>query len=144
MGCCVLVVFHVQHAECYVPCCDVTCCAVLMQVATAGLLNIIGAPHLAIDSTYAATYSTSNTAELLRKNSTSTSGTNTNSLHSPGTLVLPDSKAVVQQAVQVLIAAGFAPKPINPTDYWSSGWPRLNPEPKLTDRPEEAGLQLPL
>jgi hypothetical protein len=63
---------------------------------------------------------------------------------SEGAMFLTDSPSLVQQAVDVLTAAGYPPRPVNPAEYWSSGWPRLNPEPKLTDTPEEAGLQLPL
>lgn len=107
-----------------------------MQIPTAGLLNIIGAPHLAVDSTCAATYTGASTADLMRgKPATTGPG---------GTVYLPDSPLLVRQAVEVLTAAGYPPRPINPAEYWSSGWPRLNPEPKLTDTPEEAGLQLPL
>lgn len=107
------------------------------QVPTAGLLNIIGAPHLATDSTYAATYSHTKTADLIRSQ--------VMQIAPPAsTVVMPDSEAVVQQAVDVLRAAGYPPVPIDPTDYWSSGWPRMNPEPKLTESPEDAGLQLPL
>lgn len=108
-------------------------------MATSGLLNIIGAPHLAVDSTYAATYSRTDTADLMRS-----------ALPTPlpappsSNVVMPDSEAVVQAAVDVLRAAGHPPKPIDPADYWSSGWPRLNPAPKLTESPEDAGLQLPL
>lgn len=104
---------------------------------TAGLLNIIGAPHLAVDSTYTATFSGSPSADVLRSN-TAAGATES----SP--VVMPDSVALVRQAVNILTAAGYPPAPINPADYWSSGWPRLDPEPKLTDTPETAGLQLPL
>jgi hypothetical protein len=104
------------------------------------LLNIIGVPHLAIDSTYAATYSGSSTEDLMRKALLAKPTTAVED----SSIILPDSQAVVQKAVDVLAAAGYPPRPIDPADYWSSGWPRLNPEPKLTDAPEDAGLQLPL
>lgn len=108
---------------------------------TAGLLNIIGAPHLAPDSTYSATYSPSNAAEQMRLPLLLQQPAAAAAL---GSIIMPGSQAVVQQAVDTLTAAGYPPRPIEPADYWSSGWPRLNPEPKLTDTPEDAGLQLPL
>eukprot|EP00775_Hariotina_reticulata_P013388 gene13388-13515_t len=92
-------------------------------VATAGLLNVIGAPHLAIDSTFTATYSRS---------------------RMPAPVVLPNSQAVVSAAVRRLRKQGAILSPINAASYWSSGWPRLDVQPKLTKYPEDAGLQLPL
>jgi len=50
----------------------------------------------------------------------------------------------VYRAVHQLTKQGAALPNINPAGYWSSGWPRLDMQPKLTDYPEEAGLQLPL
>lgn len=102
---------------------------------TAGLLNIVGAPQLGADSTYAATYSGSASTELMRISASKAAS---------GPVVLPDSDTVVQRAVDILTEEGYPPRPIDPADYWSSGWPRLNPEPKLTDAPDDAGLQLPL
>lgn len=122
---------HCWHAVTHV--CD------LSQVPTAGLLNIIGAPHLATDSTHTATYSSSNTAEQMRLPLLQQQPA-----AALGSIIMPGSQAVVQQAVDTLTAAGYPPRPIDPADYWSSGWPRLNPEPKLTDTSEDAGLQLPL
>lgn len=111
----------------------------LLQVPTGGLLNIIGAPHLAVDSTYVATYSCCSSADDMKAASLAT-------VQPPetGPVVLPDSSGLVRQAVGVLTAAGYPPAPIGTAGYWSSGWPRLNPAPKLTDAPEEAGLQMPL
>lgn len=98
-------------------------------VPTSGLLNTIGAPHLAVDSTYAATYTRSPLPHPVPS--------------SP--VVLPDSQAVVVGALRTLAqAGGQPPAPINPAGYWSSGWPRLDLQPKLTNHPEDAGLQLPL
>lgn len=109
-----------------------------LQVPTAGLLNIIGAPHLAADSTYKATYSPSTAADELRNAASAIWQT------SQPIRLLPGSKALVRQAAKVLEEAGYPPKSINPTDYWSSGWPRMSLEPKASHEPEEAGLQLPL
>ncbi|KAF8065849.1 hypothetical protein HT031_002909 [Scenedesmus sp. PABB004] len=99
------------------------------KVATAGLLNIIGAPHLAPDSTHVATYSG---APLPPPRGAGPS------------LVLPGSRALVASVVAGLAAAGHAPRALGPNSYWSSGWPRLDIAAKLTDAPEAAGLQLPL
>lgn len=109
----------------------------MMQVPTQGLLNIIGAPHLAVDSTYIATY-TPTTLPTSKTSGLTHAGNN-----SPG-LVLPDSKALTVTVLKTLESAGFQQPSLDPIGYWSSGWPRLDTKPKLTDHPEVAGLQLPL
>jgi hypothetical protein len=120
----------------------------MMQVPTSGLLNIIGAPHLAVDSTYAATYSHTPDDQLpsaLDGAQLPVSGAAL-ALRSAEQqqVVLSDSSRMVMDVAGRLTAAGWPPADIQPIDYWSSGYPRLNPGPKLTDRPELAGLQLPL
>jgi hypothetical protein len=97
------------------------------QVHTAGLLNIIGAPHLANDSTYATTYTRSRVSGGLAPS-----------------LVLGDSSERVRAVLGAIDAAGGVPPRVAPDGYWSSGWPRLDVQPKLGDAPETAGLQLPL
>jgi hypothetical protein len=62
----------------------------------------------------------------------------------PTAVVLPNSQAVVTAAIRRLRKQGAFLPPINAANYWSSGWPRLDLQPKLTKHPEEAGLQLPL
>ncbi|WIA37366.1 hypothetical protein OEZ86_014294 [Tetradesmus obliquus] len=104
-------------------------------VHTSGLLNIIGAPHLAPDSTYVASYTRTLVPPTVMQAS---------HLKPLGPLVLPDSAAMVDAAVAHLAAAGHHPPRLGPTNYWSSGWPRLDIEPKLTSYAEAAGLQLPL
>lgn len=101
-------------------------------MATAGLLNIIGAPHLAVDSTYAATY----TPQLLPAGQPELQA---------APIVLPGSAAAVAAAIARLREQGREPPYVPSDGYWSSGWPRLDLQPKIQDvTPETAGLQLPL
>lgn len=121
-----------------------------LQVPTSGLLNIIGAPHLAVDSTYVATYTPTPLAASATPADTSAAAEAAATLtdpdealealqqaatpHSVSTspVVLPDSQVMVEGVIKTLTDAGFGLPAINPTGYWSSGWPRLDGEPKLT------------
>ncbi|KAI8468367.1 MAG: hypothetical protein J3K34DRAFT_459917 [Monoraphidium minutum] len=89
------------------------------EVPTAGLLNIVGAPHLTEDSTYSASY----TPKRVRSYKT------------------PRSGEVVAEALRAQEALGYTPKV---GGYWSSGMPFLDASAKATPKPWTAGLQVPL
>ncbi|WIA23830.1 hypothetical protein OEZ85_013493 [Tetradesmus obliquus] len=90
------------------------------QVPTAGLLNIIGAPHLSIGSTYVPSYTGRPETDAVRKH---------------------HSSPEVAAAMASLTEIGYPPKI---GGYWSSGLPFLDADTKGTSKPWEAGLQLPL
>ncbi|GBF90355.1 green algal specific Aspartyl Asparaginyl beta-hydroxylase [Raphidocelis subcapitata] len=89
------------------------------EVPTAGLLNIVGAPQLAEDSTYRASYS----PRALKRYRTER------------------SEAVVREALEAQEAMGYTPVV---GGYWSSGQPYLDASSKSTRAPWSNGLQLPL
>lgn len=88
---------------------------------TAGLLNIVGAPHLDVGSTYTPTYTPAPRWD-------------------PAAAPLGNSSVVATTAAW-LTSVGYPPKI---GGYWSSGLPFLDNAPKWTKSPWDAGFQLPL
>jgi hypothetical protein len=89
-------------------------------VPTAGLLNIVGAPHLGEVSTYRGVYTPTPAAPR----------------HT-----LPESGATVAAVSAALATTGF---PARVAGFWASGLPYLDAQVKAGAKPWEAGFQLPL
>lgn len=121
---------------------------------TAGLLNIIGAPHLAEASTYLPNYTGARESEAVKRHHSSPEVAV--ALKSLAEIGYPPvvsrrihsesacRREVSQKHCAHVRTRGCASLPTQVGGYWSSGLPYLDATIKGTKKPWEAGLQLPL